>query len=82
MDQQMYCYVNYSPTAITLAIEENWLTLAAATGHLCYSRCFISASAFLQGTTTAPRPSRMTISVVPAASLAPQASRKAATTIP
>ncbi|KAL5978019.1 hypothetical protein ACLOJK_037042, partial [Asimina triloba] len=73
MVRRKYNYVNYSPIAITLAAEENWLTLTVATTapHPC--RRVIS---IVPVASPNPRPSRRAISTVLAASPAPRPSHK------
>ncbi|KAL6002746.1 hypothetical protein ACLOJK_022966, partial [Asimina triloba] len=65
----MYRHVDFSPTAITLAAKENWLTLIVAATDPHPSHRAISATLAV---TPAPRPSRKVISTPVATTTTPQ----------
>ncbi|KAL6006454.1 hypothetical protein ACLOJK_037408 [Asimina triloba] len=81
MARRTYSYVDYSPMAITLATEGNWLTLAVAaslaspSAHKSFHKTVSAVIAL-----SAPRPSRKA-TIVAAVSSAPRPSRKAATVV-
>ncbi|KAL5986947.1 hypothetical protein ACLOJK_015282, partial [Asimina triloba] len=75
MARQTYSYVDYSPTAITLAADGNWPTLLAVATSLAPQPSHKAATTVVAS--LAPRPSRKAATAA-ATSSAPRPSRKAA----